>query len=235
MTLNGGVMILKEPRVSLCGSAALLLDAEGPLALATQERIWRLSDQVRLWEGVVDTQPGMNSLLVVVNSRTADLEALAARLRETWPTVPSGRIEGRLLEVGVVYGGQGGQDLPEVAAFHKCTQADVARLHAASEYTIFAPGTSPGFGYLFGMDPRLFTPRRQVPVMRELGGGVSIAGVQSNLGKPYVEGSAKVAPTGWYMIGRAPNVPSPFDFDRTPPNLVSLGDRIRFRVDRVEA
>jgi hypothetical protein len=30
-------------------------------------------------------------------------------------------------------------------------------------------------------------------------------------------------------------VPSPFDFDRTPPNLVSLGDRIRFRVDRVEA
>lgn len=234
MSVNRDVTVLQEARVSFCGSAAVLLDAEGPLALATQERIWRLSDTVRQWEGVVDTQPGMNSLLVVVDSRTADLEALAARLRETWPGVPSGRIAGRLIEVGVVYGGEGGQDLPEVAAFHKCTPAEVAKLHAEPEYTIFAPGTSPGFGYLFGMDRRLFTPRRQVPVMRALGGGVSIAGIQSNLGKPYVEGSAKVAPTGWYMIGRAPDVPSPFDFDKTPPNLVSLGDRIRFRVDRVE-
>lgn len=235
MSVNCDVTVLQAARVSYCGSAAVLLDAEGPLALATQERIWRLSDKVRQWNGVVDTQPGMNSLLVVVDPRTGDLEILAARLRETWPRVPSGRTAGRLIEVGVVYGGEGGQDLPEVAAFHKCTQEDVARLHAAPEYTIFAPGVTLGFGYLFGMDPRLFTPRRQVPVVRALGGGVSIAGIQSNLGKPYVEGSAKSAPTGWYMIGRAPEVPSPFDFDKTPPNLVSLGDRIRFRVDKVEA
>ena len=235
MSVNRDVTVLQEARISFCGSAALLLDAEGPLALATQERIWRLSDKARQWDGVVDTQPGMNSLLVVADSKTADLEALAVRLRETWPTVPSGRIAGRLIEVGVVYGGEGGQDLPEVAAFLKSTPAEIARLHATPEYTIFAPGTSPGFGYLFGMDPRLFTPRRQVPVMRALGGGVSIAGVQSNLGKPYVEGSAKAVPTGWYMIGRAPDVPSPFDLDKSPPNLVSLGDRICFRVDRVEA
>ncbi|MBS0549082.1 MAG: carboxyltransferase domain-containing protein [Proteobacteria bacterium] len=235
MSVNSDVTVLKEARVSFCGSAAVLLDAEGPLALATQERIWRLSDKVRQWEGVVDTQPGMNSLLVVVDSRTADLEALAARLRETWPGVPSGRTAGRLIEVGVIYGGEGGQDLPEVAAFHKCAPADIAKLHSGPEYTIFAPGVSPGFGYLFGMDKRLFTPRRKVPVMRALGGGVSIAGIQSNLGKPYVEGTAKEVPTGWYMIGRAPDVPQPFDLDRTPPNLVSLGDRIRFRVDRVEA
>lgn len=235
MTVNRDVTVLQEARVSYCGSAAVLLDAEGPLALATQERIWRLSEMVRELEGVVDTQPGMNSLLVLIDSKTGDLEALAARLRETWPTVPSGRLAGRLIEVGVIYGGEGGQDLPEVAAFHKCTPGDVAKLHAAPEYTIFAPGVTVGFGYLFGMDPRLFTPRRQVPVMRALGGGVSIAGIQSNLGKPYVEGSAKSAPTGWYMIGRAPAVPSAFDFDKNPPNLVSLGDRIRFRVERVEA
>ena len=93
MSVNRDVTVLQEARVSFCGNTAVLLDAEGPLALATQERIWRLSDKVRQWEGVVDTQPGMNSLLVVVDPKTADLEALAARLSETWPTMPSGSPE----------------------------------------------------------------------------------------------------------------------------------------------
>ena len=52
--MNSGIVVLAEPRVSLCGSAALLLDAEGPLALPTQERIWRLSDRVRGWNGVIE-------------------------------------------------------------------------------------------------------------------------------------------------------------------------------------
>ncbi len=100
--MNAGMVVLAEPRVSLCGSAALLLDAEGPLALPTQERIWRLSDRVRRWNGVIDVQPGMNSLLVVLDPLDADPAELSARLLEMWPTVEAGRIAVRLLEVGVV-------------------------------------------------------------------------------------------------------------------------------------
>lgn len=232
--MNSGVVILPEPRVSFCGSAALLLDAEGPLALPTQERIWRLSDRVRHWEGVVDVQPGMNSLLVVLDPLDADPAELSERLLEAWPTIEAGRIAGRLLEVGVVYGGEGGQDLPDVAAYHRLEPEAIVALHAAPEYVVFAPSVSPGFGYLFGLDPRLFTPRRKVPVMRPVGGGVSIGGAQSNLGKPYVEGGPTMNPTGWHTIGRAPRVPMPFDLAKNPPDLLSLGDRIRFRIDRIE-
>ncbi|MBS0517084.1 MAG: carboxyltransferase domain-containing protein [Proteobacteria bacterium] len=233
--MNTGVVVLAEPRVSLCGSAALLLDAEGPMTLPTQERIWRLGDRVRDWEGVVDAQPGMNSLLIVLDPLEADPQALSARLLDVWPTIEAGRIRGRLLEVGVVYGGEGGQDLPDVAAYHRCTPQEIVALHAAPEYVVFAPSVSPGFGYLFGLDPRLFTPRRKVPVMRPVGGGVSIGGGQSNLGKPYVEGGPTMNPTGWHVIGCAPRLPAPFDLAKDPPNLLSLGDRIRFRVDRIEA
>jgi KipI family sensor histidine kinase inhibitor len=232
--MNSGLVILAEPRVSLSGSAALLLDAEGPLTLSTQERIWRLADKVRDWNGVVDVQPGMNSLLVVLDSCDADPAELSARLLEVWPTIEAGRVAGRLLEVGVVYGGEGGQDLPDVAAYHRLEPEVVVALHSAPEYVVFAPGVSPGFGYLFGLDPRLFTPRRKVPVMRPVGGSVSIGGGQSNLGKPYVEGGSAMQPTGWYAIGCAPHVPVPFDLAKDPPNLLSLGDRIRFRVDRIE-
>src|SRR5260370_22231163 len=93
--MNSGIVVLAEPRVSLCGSAALLLDAEGPLALPTQERIWRLSDRVRGWNGVIDVQPGMNSLLVVLDPVDADPPELSARLLEVWPAVEAGRIAGR--------------------------------------------------------------------------------------------------------------------------------------------
>jgi len=232
--MNSGVIVLPEPRVSLCGSSALLLDAEGPLALPTQERIWRLGDEARGWTGVVDVQPGMNSLLVVLDPVDADAAALSARLLEVWPTIEAGRVTGRLLEVGVVYGGEGGQDLPDVAAYHRLEPEAIVALHAAPEYVVFAPSVSPGYGYLFGLDPRLFTPRRKVPAMRRLGGIVSIGGGQSNLGKPWTEGSPTMNPTGWHVIGRAPKLPVPFDLSKNPPNLLSLGDRIRFRIDRIE-
>src|SRR4029077_9958594 len=132
--MNSSIVVLAEPRVSLCGSAALLLDAEGPMTLPTQERIWRLGDGVRGWHGVIDVQPGMNSLLVVLDPIDADPAELSARLLKVWSTIEAGRIAGRVLEVGVVYGGEGGQDLPDVAAYHRLEPEVVVALHAAPEY-----------------------------------------------------------------------------------------------------
>jgi KipI family sensor histidine kinase inhibitor len=231
--MNVGMMVLDAPRVTPCGSAALLLDAEGPLALATQQRIWVLQDEVRDWDGVVDLQPGMNSLLVVIDPLAVDAEAMTARLLLAWSRVEPRRAPGRLLEVGVVYGGEGGPDLPNVAAHHGVDIDAVVTLHSGAEYVVFAPGVMPGFGYLFGLDPRLFTPRRPTPVMREAGGLVSIGGAQAGLGGPRREDRPTSSPTGWHTIGRASAVPEPFDLHRDPPNLLDLGDRIRFRVERV--
>jgi allophanate hydrolase subunit 1 len=63
---------------------------------------------------------------------------------------------------------------------------------------------------------------------------VSIAGAQAILGSPRKANGADVQPTGWHVIGRAPDVPEPFDLARDPMSVVSMGDRIRFRVERIE-
>ncbi|MBS0223218.1 MAG: allophanate hydrolase subunit 1 [Proteobacteria bacterium] len=233
--MNTGVVELAAPRVSLCGDAALLLDAEGSLSLPTQQRIWTLSEEVLQWPEVVDTQPGMNSLLVVLDPIKSDPEGVATRLLDAWLRTDSGRPAGRLLEVGVVYGGEWGMDLPEVARILGMTIESVAQLHASTEYTVFAPGVGPGYGYLFGLDPKLFTPRRQVPVMRPADSSIAIGGAQSNLRGPRMPKKPDMVATGWYSVGRATDVPVPFDFSRQPPNLLSLGDRIRFRIERIDA
>ena len=231
--MSRGITILDAPRVSYCGDQGLLLEAEGDLSLPTQERIWALNDIVVEWPDVVDTQPGMNSLLVLLRPGQGDPVEYSRKLLHAWGESPSRRRQGGLLEIGVVYGGEGGCDLSDVARYHRVDVTDVVRLHSAVDYTIFAPGTGPGFGYLFGLDPRLFIPRRKVPVMRKVGGVVSIAGAQAILGAPQKPNGAETSPTGWYVIGRAPDVPIPFDIARDPMSIVSLGDRIRFRIERI--
>lgn len=233
--MSSPVVTLEQPRVSLCGGSALLLEAEGPLALPTQMGIWNLTDEIRAWPGVLDLQPGMNNLLVVLDPLEGDAEAISARILARWAEVPRERALGRLIEVGVVYGGEGGMDLMELCERVNLSPAEVVALHSAPEYVIFAPGVSPGFGYLFGLDQRLFCPRRKEPVLRPAGGTVMIGGAQCNLGAPRRAGGPVANPTGWYVIGRAQDVPVPFDLAMDPPNRVSLGDRIRFRVERIEA
>ncbi|WP_454688382.1 5-oxoprolinase subunit PxpB [Achromobacter aloeverae] len=233
--MNEGVINLAAPRATLCGTGAVLLDAEGPLSLDTQRRIWALADEMRDREDVIDVQPGMNNLLVMYDIASMDLEQAPQELLARWNATPVKQREGRTMEVPVIYGGELGMDMPDLASFHKMTPEEIAHLHAASEYVVFAPGTGPGFGYLFGLPPRLFTPRHMTPVMRPTGGLVSIGGAQSNLGGPRQENGPATHPTGWHAIGHAPNVPVPFDLSRERPNLLDMGDRIIFRVERVEA
>ena len=108
--MSGRINILAEPRVTHCGDQGLLLEAEGDLALPTQERIWALNDRVLEWQGVLDTQPGMNSLLVLLDPDKSDLVETADKLLRRWIETRSVTRRGRLLEIGVVYGGEGGID-----------------------------------------------------------------------------------------------------------------------------
>ena len=57
----------------------------------------------------------------------------------------------------------------------------------------------PGYCYLGGMDPRIATPRRKVPVLSIPGGAVSIGGAQTGV-------SASDGPSGWNTIGTTDDV-----------------------------
>jgi KipI family sensor histidine kinase inhibitor len=101
---------------------------------------------------------------------------------------------------------------------------EVVTLHSAPLYTVFAVGSHAGYCYLGGLDPRLFVPRRAVPLLSVPAGSLSVAGMQTGV-------SASAGPSGWHTIGAA-DVRF-FDPTRDPPSLLQPGDRVRFQAERV--
>ncbi len=135
-------------------------------------------------------------------------------------------LAGRTVELPVVYGGDGGPHMADVVAHTGLAADEIAAIHSAPTYPVYALGSHPGYCYLGGMDPRIATPRRKVPVLSIPGGAVSIGGSQTGV-------SASAGPSGWNTIGTTDM--RFFDLDRSPPALLEPGDHIVFRITRVIA
>ena len=65
-----------------------------------------------------------------------------------------------------VYGGDGGPHLADVVAHTGPAIDEIVERHSAPLYPVYALGSHPGYCYLGGMDPRIATPRRKVPVLQ---------------------------------------------------------------------
>lgn len=215
---------MSEPLISLLGTSALLFEAPGATDLATQRRIWTLARQAATWPETGEAVPGMNNLMLRFATPPRDPAALRERLRAAWDEAAPTEFDGRLIELPVVYGGEGGPHLADVLQHTGLCVDDVVSLHTAPEYVVFALGSHPGYCYLGGMDPKLTTPRRKVPVLRIPGGAVSIGGSQTGV-------SASAGPSGWNTIGTT--TASFFDVGRDPPALLRPGDRLRLRAAAV--
>lgn len=214
------------PRISLLGSTALLFEAPGELDLQQQRRIWALAREASSWEHVQEAVPGMNNLMLTFALPPADLRPLQAALQAAWAAGHTVSIDGQTIELPVVYGGPSGLHLADVVAHTGLSVEEIVHLHAQPLYTVYALGSHPGYCYLGGMDPRIATPRRKVPVVHLPGGSVSIGGIQTGV-------SASDGPSGWNTIGRTEL--QFFDPSRDPPALLAPGDRVRFTVARIDA
>jgi KipI family sensor histidine kinase inhibitor len=127
--------------------------------------------------------------------------------------------QGEPFEIPVVYGGDAGPDLEEVAAKTGMGGDEVIRRHAGGEYVVAMIGFAPGFPYLMGMDPALACPRLESPRVRVPAGSVGIADTQTGI-YPFA------MPGGWRIIGRTPE--RLFDPGADPPSRLRPGDRLRF-------
>lgn len=217
-------MTADVPRLSLLGTSALLFEAPGETSLPTQQRIWALAHEAETWPEVREAVPGVNNLLVSFAEPPRRVEALGERLTAAWNAVAPLRLGGRVVELPVVYGGEGGPHMADVAAHTGLSVEEIVALHSAPIYPVFALGSHPGYCYLGGMDPRIATPRRKVPVLSIPGGAVSIGGAQTGV-------SASAGPSGWNTIGTT--AMCFFDPARDPPALLRPGDSIAFRVAEV--
>jgi KipI family sensor histidine kinase inhibitor len=216
-----------SPTLSLLGTTALLFEAPGALALAPQQRIWAMAQTLHELAEVREAVPGMNNLMLTFArppETRAALRAFEARVIEAWNQTEPLRREGRVVELPVVYGGAGGPHLADVVAHTGLSVDEVVARHAAPLYPVYALGSHPGYCYLGGMDERIATPRRAVPIIHLPGGSVSLGGVQTGV-------SASAGPSGWNTIGST--TMDFFDPASDPPAKLQPGDCVRFRVQDI--
>ncbi|WIW50514.1 5-oxoprolinase subunit PxpB (plasmid) [Bradyrhizobium sp. 62B] len=217
--------IEESPKISLIGTLAMLVEAPGEFDLVQQGRIWALADAVSSWPNVQEAVVGVTNLMLVFDQPPADIGMLSASIVELWHRVPSRKADGKLIEIPVIYGGELGFDLPAVAKRAGLSEREVIRIHSEGEYTVCAVASSPGFGYLYGLDPRIHMPRKSVPSLNMRAGSVTIGGMQTGV-------AALTSPNGWNAIGWAPV--AMFDPHGEQPSLMLPGDRVKFRIDRIE-
>lgn len=127
--------------------------------------------------------------------------------------------EPQVVRIPVLYGGEYGPDLNNVAMHNKLTDQEVIDYHSTKEYLVYMLGFTPGFPYLGGMDERIATPRLREPREKIWAGSVGIAGSQTGIYP--IE-----SPGGWQIIGRTPL--KLFDMNRKPEILLRAGNYISF-------
>lgn len=212
-------------KISLLAGTAILCESRGPLDDVCQAKFWALSKVLRDWPEVDEVVPGMNNLMVVLNTGVASTPELTEKLLREWRHVGPLSAEGKVIEVPVIYGGERGLDLAFVAEHTKLSIEEVVSIHSAARYTVYFLGAHAGFGYLGGMDARLETPRMEKPRLSVPAGSVAIGGVQTGV-------IALAGPSGWRLIGAAEQ--KFFDPTRESPALLSPGDTLVFRCERIE-
>lgn len=211
---------MSVPRIREAGDAGLLLEFEAAIAPAVNARVVGAAEAFRSLRlsGVRDVVPTFRSVAVHLDPLAADRTALRAALIEGAQSGPM-EATGRLIDVPVVYGGEGGPDLDEVAAHAGLSTEAVIARHAGVIYRVFMLGFLPGFAYLGSVDAQIAAPRRAVPRLRVPAGSVGIAGRQTGV-------YPRASPGGWQIIGHTAR--TMFDVSRSPSALLRAGDSVRF-------
>ena len=86
--------------------------------------------------------------------------------------------EGRLIDIPVLYGGEYGPDLNDVANINGLTPEEVIAIHTSKYYLVHMLGFAPGFPFLGGMDKRIATPRRTTPRLEIAAGSGKLSAVR---------------------------------------------------------
>ncbi|MGO7168342.1 5-oxoprolinase subunit PxpB [Rhizobium leguminosarum] len=214
-----------QARVSSIGARSFLLEAPGDFDLIAQRRIWALSQTVKDWPDLAENIPGMTNLLVIFKETPEDPDAVVSRLLEAWENARSIDLNGKTIEIPVHYGGEYATDLPALCDLSGLSDHEVVRIHHEATYRVFALGSAPGFGYLHGLDPRIYMPRKTVPSLKMPKGCVTIGGMQTGV-------AMLTGPNGWNSIGFA--TLEMFDPASSSPAMMAPGDTVRFLPARIE-
>lgn len=172
-------------------------------------------------QGIKDLLPTYRSIIVYYNPLLVSFDEIKNVVEENcnFENEKIDKIEKEIVEIPVLYGGEYGPDLENIATHNNITTEEVIKIHTSGEYLVYMLGFTPGFPYLGGMSKKIATPRLKEPRTKIPAGSVGIAGEQT--GVYPIE-----SPGGWQLLGRSPlNFFSP---NSDKPFLLKAGQYIKF-------
>ena len=215
-------------RVVSASDSSILIEFGDGISESVNRSVYHFIDVVRhsdIAAHVVEMIPAYRTLLVEYDFESVSddqmrsvLSALLADTDFTGAECDDSRVE-RTIDIPVVYGGEHGPDLPDVAKHAGMSADRVVEIHSGLTYRVFMIGFAPGFPYLGGMDARISCPRLTTPRVRIPAGSVGIAETQTGI-------YPNVSAGGWRIIGRSPT--NLFNVENDPPSLLEPGAGVRF-------
>jgi len=213
--------ILSPPRILPSGDAAITVEFSRTIDAEANRRVLAL-DRILAGEavvGITETVPTYRSLLVHYDPLQIGFDALGDKLTALAQLPVPATTNARRWRIPVVYGGEHGIDLEDVAKTLDTTADDIVARHVAGDYRVAMIGFTPGWSYLSGLEDFLQMPRRQNPRLLTPAGTISIGGVQTGV-------QCLAGPSGWHLLGRT--AVRTYQLHRDPIFLLEPGDAVTF-------
>jgi len=171
-------------------------------------------------EGVIECIPSYTDLMVLYDPLVVQYRDILKELKQVAENIKDIEIpKARAIEIPVLYAKPFGVDMLTVQSHTGLSVKEIIKTHSENKYLVYMLGFTPGFCYLGGMNPKIATPRKDIPSQKILAGSVGIAAEQTGI---YPIDS----PGGWQIIGRTPL--RLFDPKRKPEFLIQAGDYLKF-------
>jgi 5-oxoprolinase (ATP-hydrolysing) subunit B len=209
------------PRLLPSGDSAVTVEFSRTIDDTANRRVLALDHALAAAaiEGIIETVPTYRSLLVHYDPLAVSFEALGEQLLALAKQPVPETTKTRRWRIPVVYGGEHGVDLEDVAKTLKTTPDDIVARHVAGDYRVAMIGFTPGWSYLSGLADSMQMPRRQNPRLLTPAGTVSIGGVQTGV-------QCLAGPSGWHLLGQT--AVRTYQLHRDPTFLLEPGDAITF-------
>ncbi|MBJ3776623.1 5-oxoprolinase subunit PxpB [Acuticoccus mangrovi] len=213
--------VADKARFLSAGDGGVVVEFGDTVDRTISARVMKTAEMIRdaALDGVTELVPTFRSLFVHYDPTITS----ASTITDIIAAMPLDDVEASAMRhvwrIPVLYGGEGGPDLADVAATAGMSEADAVALHAGSVYNVYMLGFLPGFGYLGDTPEPLRLPRLETPRVRVPAGSVALTGQMTAV-------YPLESPGGWRLLGKTPV--RFFDIAAERPALLAPGDGVRF-------
>ncbi|WP_343209683.1 5-oxoprolinase subunit PxpB [Anaerolentibacter hominis] len=212
----------KIPVIKPAGETAVTVEFENRIDLEVNRRVNSFSGQIEKAhiDGIRELIPTYRSLMVHYAPDVIGYRKLCETLYELLKTNPEdASLSREVLVIPVLYGGEYGPDLGDVARREKISEQEVIRRHSRQESFVYMVGFSPGNAYIGSPKKTFSVPRRPEPRVKIPQGSITIWESQTTI-------FPMDQPGGWNVIGRTPL--KMFDLNRKDIFLLRAGRWVKF-------